>query len=220
MSRTVLLADDHTIICEGLRSLLEKAHGLEVVAEAHDGRTAVQLTRQWSPDVVIMDIGMPGMNGIEATRQITAMQTKTKIIALSMHSRTQYVSSVLEAGASGYLLKDCAAEELILAIRAVLAGRFYLSKQITGVVMKDYVRHITEKRHTDPDTLTPREREILQLLAEGTSAKQMASQLHISVKTVETHRQHIMDKLNIRTIAGLTKYAIREGLTNLDDQLS
>ncbi len=216
MSRKIVLVDDHQIIREGLRSLLDKQSGLEVVAEAADGRTAVKLVRKLAPDLAIMDIGMPDLNGTEATRQINNLGLRTKVIALSMHAQAQFVRSMLEAGASGYLLKDCAVEELVDAIQTVLANRIYLSKQITGVVVEDYVRHLATKNHSVQAVLTPREREILQLIAEGRSTKEIASALHVSIKTVETHRQHVMEKLGIRSIAGLTKYAIREGITSFD----
>ena len=200
-----------------LRGLLEKEHDLEVVAEAIDGRQAVEVARELSPDLVIMDVGMPNLNGIEATRQILADTADTRVIALSMHSRAQFVGRMFDAGARGYLLKDCAYEELVKAVRTVLANRIYLSEGITGVVVEDYVRQRSVSDQSPMATLTPREREILQLMAEGNSTKQIALQLHVSVKTIETHRQHIMDKLNIYSIAGLTKYAISEGLTSLDD---
>ena len=215
MRRTVILADDHQIIREGLRRLLEQEKNLEVVAEAEDGRVAVELAKKLSPDLVVMDIGMPELNGVEATRQITADGGNTKVIALSMHSQAQFVGRMLEAGASGYLLKDCAAEELVKAIRVVLANRIYLSQAIAGVVVEDYIscRRASVNHSTGTD-LTTREREVLQLIAEGNSTKEIAASLHVSVKTVETHRQHVMEKLDIHNIAGLTKYAIREGITS------
>ncbi|MAE67208.1 MAG: DNA-binding response regulator [Phycisphaeraceae bacterium] len=217
MSRRIILADDHKIMRAGLRSLLEKQHDLQVIGEAEDGRTAVEMARDHAPDLVIMDIGMPGLNGIEATRQILSELPDVKVLALSMHSRAQFVGRMLEAGASGYLLKDSAYEELIDAIRAVCANRTFLSKGITGVVVEDYRRKLNASKSGVLEALTAREREILQLIAEGESTKQIAAQLHVSVKTVETHRQHIMEKLDIRNIAGLTKFAIQEGLTSLDE---
>ncbi|MAE60881.1 MAG: DNA-binding response regulator [Planctomycetaceae bacterium] len=217
MSHRIVLADDHKIIRDGLRSLLEQNVGFKVVAEADNGRAAVELARDLRPDLVIMDIGMPDLNGIEATRQIVADCPRTKVLALSMHARAQFVGRMLEAGASGYLLKDSAFEELVEAIRTVLANRAYLSKEITGVVIDDYIQRRADQRDTVDVTLTPREREILQLLAEGRSTKETAAELHVSIKTVETHRQHIMDKLGIHNIAGLTKFAIQEGLTELDN---
>lgn len=210
MSIRVLLADDHKIVREGLRSLLEKQHGIEVIAEAENGRTAVRLARKLSPDVVVMDIAMPDLNGIGATFQIIAESPGVKVIALSMHSDRRFVARMFKAGASGYLLKDCAFEELDRAINAVVANQIYLSPGIAGVVVEDFVSHL-------PDTdLTPRECEVLQLLAEGNGTKQIASRLHVSVKTIEAHRRQIMEKLGIHSIAELTKYAIREGLTSLE----
>jgi len=217
MSRRIVLADDHKIVRDGLRSLLEKQPQYEVVGEAEDGRAAVELARKLTPDLVIMDIAMPDLNGIEATRQIVGGRARTKVLALSMHARAQFVGRMLEAGASGYLLKDSAFEELVDAIRAVFENRVYLSKEITGVVVEDYVHRRTVTKGGVEVVLTPREREILQLMAEGRSTKEIAADLHVSVKTVETHRQHIMEKLDIYTVAGLTKYAIQEGLTSLED---
>jgi len=215
MSLKILLADDHKIVRDGLRSLIEKEPGMRVVAEAEDGRTAVSLAREHTPDVVIMDVSMPGLNGIEATRQIRAEQPDAKIIALSMYSDRRFVTGILGAGASGYLLKDCAFEELIEAIHTVSKGQYYLSPGITGVVVQDYVGKVAAELSSS-SVLTPREREVLQLLAEGHSTKEIAGALHLSVKTVESHRQKIMQKLNIFNVAGLTRYAIREGLTSLE----
>ena len=215
MTRRVVLADDHEMMRAGLRSLLAKERELEVVGEASDGRQAVELVTQHAPDLAILDIGMPNLNGIEATRQIRATVPKTKVIALSMHASAQYVSRMLEAGASGYLLKDSAYEELLQAIKAVSSGNVYLGKGIAGVVVDDYVRRIGATPEVEAAKLTAREREIAQMIAEGRSTKEIAGQLHVSVKTVETHRQHIMEKLKIDSVAELTKYAIREGLTEL-----
>jgi len=216
MSIRILLADDHKITRQGLRSLLENLPDIEVVAEAEDGRTAVRLTRELMPSVVIMDVSMPGLNGMGATRQIVAGCPNVKIIALSMHSDTLFVTEMLKSGASGYLLKDCAFEELERAIRTVSADKIYLSPAISGVVVDDYLHRLSKADFSDSDGLTNREREILQLMAEGKSTKQIALKLHISAKTVETHRRQIMDKLDIHTVAELTKYAIRKGLTSLE----
>jgi len=212
----VLLADDHKIVRDGLRTLVEKQTDMEVVGEAENGREAINLTSKMIPDVVIMDITMPNLNGMEATRQITREIPGVKVIALSMHSDRRFVSGMLKAGASGYLLKDCAFEELIRAIHSVVSDQTYLSPEITGVVVEDY---LSESSTTEPSTssvLTPREREVLQLLAEGKSTKQIAESLGLSIKTIETHRRQIMNKLNIHSIAELTKYALREGLTSLE----
>jgi len=215
--RRIVLADDHQLVRAGLRSLLEKEPGMEVVAEASDGREAVSLVTRLTPDLAILDIGMPNLNGIEATRQICAEVPQTKVLALSMHASAPYVSKMFEAGASGYILKDSAYEELLQAVRTVMVGRIYLGKDITGVVVEDYVRRSAAAPQVAETRLTPREREIAQMLAEGRSTKEIAGKLVVSVKTVETHRQHIMEKLKISSIAELTKYAIREGLTELGD---
>lgn len=216
MKTKIILADDHKIIREGLRSLLEKQLDMEVIAEAYDGLTTVRLVQKLLPDIVIMDIGMPDMNGIEATRQIMTETKGVKVIALSMHSDRRFVLQMLKVGASGYLLKDSAFEELISAIHTVMANQPYLSPKITDVVVKEYLHGFPKKESTVFTILTAREREVLQLLAEGKTTKQIASALYISVKTIETHRQQIMEKLNMHSIAELTKYAIREGLTSLE----
>jgi DNA-binding NarL/FixJ family response regulator len=214
MSIRILLADDHRIMREGLRSLLEKQPDIEVVAEAEDGRTAVQLVRQLSPDVVIMDIAMPGLNGIGAAHQILVEGPGIKVIALSMHSDRRFVARMFKAGASGYLLKDCAFEELARAVRTVAANQFYLSPSIASIVIKDYVRRLTEDDFTVSSFLTIRQCEVLQLLAEGKDTNEVASLLQVSVKTVETHRRNVMNKLGVHSVAELTKYAIRAGLTS------
>ena len=216
MSIRILLADDHKITRQGLRSLLDKQQDMEVVAEAEDGRTAVRLAGELSPNVVIMDVTMPDLNGVEATRQIVGQSPDVKIIALSMHSDTLFVTEMLRSGASGYLLKDCAFEELSRAIHAVVAGKTYLSPSVSGVVVDDYLHRLSKADFSDSQVLTDREREVLQLMAEGKSTKQIALKLHISVKTVETHRRQIMNKLDIHTVAELTKYAVRKGLTSLE----
>lgn len=217
MTARILIVDDHKIMRDGLRNLLESGPGFEVVGEAADGRAAVQRARELNPTIVIMDIGMAELNGVEATRQILADRSATKVIALSMHSDAPYVSRMLQAGARGYLLKDCAFEELHHAIEQVLGEEIYLSPRITGVVVDEYVRKLEREGSPGPAAdLTPKEREVLQLLAEGKSTKEIASTLHVSVKTIETHRSNIMNKLDIRSIAELTKYAIRIGLTDLE----
>jgi len=216
MSIRILLADDHKITRQGLRSLLDKQSDMEVVAEAEEGRTTVRLVRELLPDVVIMDVSMPDLNGVEAARQITREFGNVRIVALSMHSDSLFVTEMLKSGASGYLLKDCAFEELARAIRTVVAGKTYLSPSISGVVVDDYLHRLLKADFSGLDVLTSREREVLQLLAEGKSTKQIALKLHISGKTVETHRRQIMNKLDIHTVAELTKYAIRKGLTSLE----
>lgn len=216
MPINVLLVDDHKIVRDGLRSLLEKEPGINVMGETSSGREAVRFVSELQPDVVILDIGMPDLNGIDATRQMKARIPTTKILALSMHSDKRFVARMFAAGASGYLLKDCAFEELARAIRAVAQDQTYLSPSITSQVIKDYVRHLAVSDSAGLEILTPREREVIQLLAEGKSTKHVAAALNISVKTVETHRSQIMEKLNIDSIANLTKFAVREGLTSLE----
>jgi DNA-binding NarL/FixJ family response regulator len=213
MPTRILLVDDHEIFLEGLRGLLDKQRDMEVVGEARDGRAAVAAAREVVPDVVVMDITMPGLNGIEATRMIVAELPATRVVALSMHSTRRFMAEVLKAGASGYLLKESAVAELLLAIRTVTAGRAYLSPRITDAVVDDYVRHVPSERSVAFSSLTPREREVLQLVAEGKSTKEIAALLHVSIKTVEAHRAQVMDKLRIHSVAGLTKFAVNEGLT-------
>jgi len=215
MSIRIIIADDHQIVRNGLRSLIEKEHDIDVIAEAGNGREAVRIALEMAPEVVIMDIAMPDLNGIEATRQIIAALPGTKVIALSMHANKRYVMEMLKAGASGYILKDNAYEELASAIRTAMGNRTYLSPQVAEIVIGDYVKLVQTANGSVFSLLSAREREVLQLLAEGSSTAQIADRLCVSVKTVETYRQHIMEKLNIRTVAELTKYAIREGLTSL-----
>jgi len=213
MSVKIIIADDHKIMRDGLRTLLEKEKGLEVIAEAKNGRETIQLAEQLRPDIIIMDISMDDLNGMDATRIIVGKEWGCRVIALSMHADKRFVAGMFEAGAMGYLLKDCAFDELIQAIRQVMRGRTYLCSMISGVVIRDYIQRM---RKSEPSLLSPREKETLQLLAEGSTTKRIAGQLRVSVKTVETHRQHIMEKLNIFSIAELTKYAIKEGITSLD----
>jgi len=217
MEIRILLADDHKIIRDGLRAMIDKQDGMKVIADAENGRLAVELTRELVPNVVVMDVSMPDLNGVEAARQICASNPNTKVIALSMYSDRRFVMEMLKAGASGYLLKDCAFEELIQAIKAVSDNHTYLSPGIADIVVEDVVLQADHTSATVFDILTAREREVLQLLTEGKTTKQIAAQCHVSVKTIETHRQHIMDKLGIHSVAELTKYAIREGLTSLDN---
>jgi len=217
MTVRVLIADDHKIMLAGLRSLLEKQSEIEVVGEAENGRKAVQLAQEKKPDVVVMDVSMPDLNGMEATTQIIESLPKTRIIALSMHSDKRFVMGMLRAGAAGYLLKDCASQELANAIAQVAGGKKYLSPEITGVVIDDFLQaSALEEDEAVASVLSAREREVLQLIAEGWSTKQIASHLYVSIKTIETHRRQIMKKLDLHTIADLTKYAIREGLTSIE----
>lgn len=213
MPTSVLIADDHKILRQGLRSLLQTEPGIEVVAEAKNGREAVRLARDLAPDVVIIDVGMPDLNGVEATHHLLKEVPGTKVIALSMHSDRRFVTGMLAAGACGYLLKDTAFEELALSIRKVMQNEVYLSPQVAGVV----VNQLVASQRTGSSDLTSRETEVLQLISEGQSTSAIAETLKISVKTVETHRRQIMTKLELHSVAELTKYAIRTGLTNLDD---
>ncbi len=215
MGLRILLVDDHKIMRDGLRSLIEKQRDLEVVGEAENGRAALRLVTELKPDIIIMDITMPDLNGIEATRQIRLRCPEVKVIALSMHSDRRLVTEMLKAGASAYLLKDCAFAELARAVEVVSSGQTYLSPGITGFVVEDYIQHLSESSALDLPALTPREREVLQLLAEGKNTKEIALHLHISMKTVETHRRSIMDKLKTDSVADLTRYALREKLTSL-----
>ncbi len=213
MSIKIILADDHAIVRSGLARLLQQQEGMEIVGQADSGVSAVALTRQLSPDVVIMDIGMPDLNGIEATRQIIKESPRIKVIGLSMHSSKKYIREMFKAGASGYLLKNCSFEELTEALNVVIAGKTYISPSISTAVIGDYISGAVDDKSSVFAVLTEREREVLQLLAEGKTTKQIAERLHISSKTVEAHRLKIMHKLDIDNIAQLTKYAIQEGLT-------
>lgn len=212
----ILIADDHKILREGLRYILQHELHLDVIAQAPDGRTALALAEELHPDLIIMDVSMPDLNGVEATRRILDADPRIKVIALSMHTTKDFVARMLEAGATAYLLKDCAVDELGEAIRCVLGGKVYISPDIAGVVVDDYLTKLNEKSGAAPVKLTPKEREVLQLLSEGKSTKEIASLLGSSISTIETHRQHVMEKLNLFSIAELTKYAIQEGLTSLE----
>ena len=213
MSIRLIVADDHVILRQGLSKSLQMEKDMELIAQANNGRTAAQLAQELSPDVIIMDIGMPDLNGIEATRQIVKNSPKVKVIALSMHSAKQFVVEMFKAGASGYLLKDCEFDELVNAIRTVASGKNYISPSISGILVETCVTDNGKNKESAFSTLTKREREVLQLITEGKTTKQTAKHLHISPKTVEVHRLNIMNKLNIDNIAQLTKYAIQEGLT-------
>ncbi len=212
----VLIADDHQIVRDGLRALLEKEPDLEVIATVEDGRSTVKMVEALQPDVVIMDVTMPELNGIESTRQITHDFPGVKVIALSMHDDRRFVINMLKAGASGYLIKDCAFKELTKAIHVVVKkGKVYLSPEISDIVVNNYVTGPAGPESLIYAVLTPREREVLQLVCEGKTSGQIASSLFVSVKTVECHRSQLMHKLKINTLADLVKYAIQEGLTTL-----
>ncbi len=214
MKIKILLADDHKLIKDGLRALIANEEDMEVMVDALNGRDAVSLAKVYNPDIIIMDINMPDLNGIDATRMILEENPDIKIIALSIHSTTTFVKEMLKAGVSAYLVKHCAYEELAKAIRIVMKGRRYLSSEIVGVVMDDYVLNSPSNKDTVFSTLTPREREILQLVAEGLKSDHIADRLFISAKTVSSHRRKIMKKLNLNSIAELTRYAISEGLVS------
>lgn len=211
----ILLADDHTILRNGIRAILEDEPGMVVVGEAEDGRTAVSLACQLKPDIVIMDIAMPLMNGLEATRQIKRSCPAIKVIILSMHDNEEYIVQVLEAGAMGYILKDAAAKELIQALRTVHKGEAVLSPAITRIVIEDYLRWGGIRPTEDSDELSPREREILQLIAEGYTSKQISEMLVISIKTVQAHRNNLMQKLNLHNRGELVKYAIQKKIIDI-----
>src|ERR1700736_4471336 len=209
----ILLADDHQLMRSGLRLLIEQQPDLTVVGEAGDGREVVSLAKSLKPDVVVMDIGMPNLNGIEATHQIIQSHPEIAVVILSMHADESYVLRALKAGAKGYLLKDSAEADLIRAVRAVAGGKSFFSPVVSKVLLDDYMRKLKRSGAEDAyDLLTPREREILQLVAEGKSNKEVANLLNLSVYTVETHRSNIMQKLNLRGIPELILYAVRKGL--------
>ena len=215
MTIRVVVVDDHKLVKEGICALLKDEPAVEVIGDAADGRAAVRMAEELSPDVVLMDVALPGLNGIEATRQIVKSKPRVRVLALSMYADGNYVSEMLKAGAAGYLLKDCEFDELTRAIRTVASDHTYLSPRISNLVVADYLEHMPEDSQSPAELLTPREREVLQLLAEGESVKEIAVKLNVSIKTVETHRRQIMEKLDIHSIAELTKYAVRRGLTSL-----
>lgn len=217
MNIRLILADDHEMVREGLKALIEKEPGMEVVGEADNGKTTIKLAAKHMPHVVVMDVAMPDLNGIEATRSIIADNPHTRVVALSGHVNKEFVRQMLSAGASAYVLKKRAYEELIRAVREAMKGKKYLSPDIARGVIDDYVE-LSSSISDNPAfvCLTDRERQVLQQLAEGKTTKEMADALNVSVKTVETHRRNIMEKLNLHSVAELTKYAVREGVTSLD----
>ncbi len=215
MTLRVVLADDHEIMRQGLRLLLEKHSDMEVVGEANDGLKAIELAKEFKPDVVVMDVNMPGVDGPDATRRIVSSQPETRIVALSMHSKKGFIIEMLKAGASGYVLKENAFSELVNAINTVMGNEIYLSSKITRIVVDDYVQDRLGG-DSSKNMLTDRESEVLKLVGDGNSSKEIALQLDLSVKTIDACRRRIMSKLDIDSVAELVKYAIREGLTSLE----
>jgi DNA-binding NarL/FixJ family response regulator len=214
----ILLVEDHVVVRQGIKALLSDEPDLEIVGEADDGRAALQAVLKLQPNLVLMDISMPGLNGIEATRQIRQRHPEVKVVVLSMHANEEYVFQVLRAGASGYVLKQSDSSEVLTAIRAALSGGSFLSPPISRAVIDDYVRRAEARgQEGDLDLLTSREREVLQLLAEGLSNREIAEQLNISVKTVETHRSNMMNKLDVDSKTELVKYALRKGWATLEE---
>ncbi len=216
MATKILLADDHQIMLEGLRTLIRSQPGMTVVGEAEDGQTAAELALELSPDVAVMDITMPVLIGIDAASRITSESGNTKIIVLSMHADKMYVIKAFKAGVRGYLLKKSAFNELICAIQTVSDNGVYISSSIANIVIENFIRSLSSSRSLVSSILTDRESEVLKHIAEGKSTKEIALSLYVRAKTVETHRKKIMDKLEMHSIAALTKYAIREGLTSID----
>lgn len=215
MSLRILIADDHTIVREGLRALIEREADFEVVAEAENGSVAVQRAHQYRPDLVVMDISMPEMNGIEATRRIVAELPGIHVLALSMEMDRRFVVEILKSGATGYLLKDAAFAELASAIRSVAANETYLSYKISELLIKEFIQRIPQEVTLTYEKLTSREQQLLQLIADGNNLKEIASACNVSLRTLENQRHVLMKKLNLYSIAELTKYAVREGLTSL-----
>ena len=214
----VVLADDHTIVRKGLSSLLEGEECIEVIGEAEDGREAIKLVEKLRPDIVVMDIAMPGLNGLEATRRLKRLYPEIKVLILSMYANEEYVFQTLQAGAQGYLVKKAAPSELVSAIKAISQGNSFLSPSISRTVIDEYIRRADKisKRDDAFQNLTARETEVLQLIAEGLKNREIAELLFISIKTVETHRAHVMDKLGIHSTAELTQYAISKGIISSD----
>jgi two-component system response regulator NreC len=212
----VLVADDHTILRQGIKALLDNQEGIEVIGEAKDGREALAIIEETLPDVILMDIAMPGLNGLEATRRIKKKFPRMKVLVLTMYTNEEYIFQILNAGANGYLVKETAFQDLISAIKAVYKNEAFMSPSISKKVINSYIKKAQDDEEQICEILTTREREILQLIAEGNSSKKIAELLFISPKTVETHRTHIMDKLNIHNRTGLIKYAIRKGMVDVD----
>ena len=217
MAISVVVADDHAIMRQGLRVLLEKQPGMKVVGEAHNGSAVVTMVKKLAPDIVVMDVNMPDVDGIEATRKIKEASCNARVIALSMFSKKCFVTEMLKSGASGYILKEYAVAELVTAINAVMAGDVYLCAKTTSIVVEDFVHGTVDKNRPNDTRLTERQQQILKLLANGKSSKEIAYEMSLSVKTVDALRRKILKKLNIENLAQLVKYAIREGLSDLED---
>ncbi|MBZ0265536.1 response regulator transcription factor [bacterium] len=215
MAIKIVLADDHKMLRDGLRPLLQNRRDMEVVGEAEDGHAVLKVVHESNPDILILDISMPGLNGIEITRRLLSENPELRIIILSMHSDRRYVKEALKAGALGYLLKDSEFTELLQAIDSAMQRKIHLSDEIADTVVRDYILRDDEKSSAFT-ILSTREREVLQQIAEGNATREIADHLEVSIKTIESHRKQIMDKLNLRNVAELTKYAIREGLTSLE----
>lgn len=215
MSIRIIIADDHQLFREGLANLLAESQDIEILAQAENGKEAIAKVRELKPDVIIMDIGMPVLDGVEATRKLLQELPGSRVIALSMHADKQYIKGMFEAGAAGYLFKNCAYNELIIAIRTVYSGKKYLSDRITEIMIQDYLGR-EEAIPVGDSELTEREAEILKLIAEGISTNDISERLFVSIKTIGTHKQHILEKLNLKTTTDLVKYAIKKGIISLD----
>lgn len=215
MSIRIILVDDHLLVRQGIRALLTDQPDIDIVGEASDGETAIQLVKELQPDLIVLDIELPDIDGIDVAPRVLTVSPSTKILALSMHSEKRYVSEALAAGASGYLLKDEDIEELVSAIKTIVSGELYLSSKLVETVVNDYRNRLTQSTKPDISDLTPREREILRLIAEGNTTKEISAILNLKFKTVDTHRQQIMKKLEIHNVVELTKFAIREGIIEI-----
>ncbi|HET7792832.1 MAG TPA: response regulator transcription factor [Rhizobacter sp.] len=216
MSINIVLADDHRIVRDGLKSLLEREADIKLVGQACDGLEVLKLARELQPDLVVTDLSMPGLNGIETIRRLRGESPQMRVLCLSVHDEARMVLAVIDAGAGGYVLKDASFQELVQAIRRVMADQIYLSSDLVGIVVEQYRNRHAPQPAAAASPLTPRERELVQLFSEGHSTQQIAERLHLSAKTVATHRENIMGKLHIHSIAELTRFALREGLSSLD----
>lgn len=215
LNRRIVLVDDHALVRAGIRSLLEDIQGIEVIAEIGDGLEALEIVRREKPDAILLDITLPGLNGLEVAERISKLNIGTRVLMLSMHTGPEYVARALSAGALGYLFKDSAFEELAIALQSVMLGRCYLSKTIDPELVEQF-KQSQGAGLLELDVLTPRQRQVLQLIAEGMGTREIAERLHVSIKTVETHRAQLMDRLNIHDVPGLVRFAIRFGMINID----